>query len=1157
MRFQSLDLVRYGGFADRAIAFGSGQPDLHLVMGPNEAGKSTMLEAIGDLLFGIHGQTLQNWRFDYGDLRIRAVLEHVGDVVEVSRRKGTRNTLLAPDGTALPDDVLVPLLGGIDRTTFERMYGLDHVKLRSGGRAILEGKDDAARLVLEAGSGLSGVGAELSRLERIAGELFKPNAQNPSVNRLMRERSEAQAIVRSAALTDSAWSAIIAAENKATEKRGDLQAEGRDLTVRAGSIDRTNRARAPLARLAEIDAELEALGEIQLFPADAEARLGAAIADRNTARELLGQHRALLHKAQDLLSSITLPDRLLAERARVEALEERRPVVEKAMADIARRAGDLERSEARIDAARAEARLPAGVPLPAAGWRKRAREYLEDRRALAERRVRQDLAKQEATLAQGYAATALATLPEPVELESLRDAIIAAPVDFAERLTSARDGLSRAARRTEAELANLAPWTGEIAALAAMVLPVDPLVAEHQAALEGAKSELTQAKLAVTMSNDSCVKATARFNSLSTAASLPTPEAVLAAREIRDSAIAEVRTRLGRPRAPGDEDAGAALSLAVERADVIVDRRDAEADRVAEHLLARTSLSEAEALVDSNRLRLIAAEAALQQAEAAWAALAAPLGLALGLPPAAMAAWRAGRNRALDAFDDQTGAQANLDRLEAVAAAALTGLVQVSAKAGFHIDPGMDLGDAVRIAKARLAALEVLDKQRAAALATLEGATATLDELAREEREIVSRTSMLDQRLSALVAEGGFGSETGDAAISDAIEASETVAAEVVTADGLRRQISGMTKDIESFETDANDLFVEIGRAKPLRHAEEVRGLGLTLKSALAEQLKVERAREDTLAAEAGIRESEDRAVAANTVVAELLAVGRLAEEASLLPAITASARSVGLNSARQTVLRDLTEISGGRSFEDLAEDVAATSAEEAVAELASIADRQLEIGAEREAVGRVLRESELAHDSAATGTLAADAQQRVKEVEASLLDAAERHVTAAATAAVLRWLIGKHRAASQGPLIARAGSLFRGMTRESFAGLGLDYGDDDQPRIVGLRPSGERVGVEGMSEGTRDQLYLALRLASIDERAAGGMPLICDDILITADEPRSASMLSALGSISKRTQVIVFTHHEHIVELARRTIGEDGFQLHRLEADVPSSAAA
>ena len=76
MRFQLLDLVRYGGFADRVVTFGPGRPDLHLVMGPNEAGKSTMLEAIGDLLFGIHAQTAQGWRFDYGELRIRAVLEH-------------------------------------------------------------------------------------------------------------------------------------------------------------------------------------------------------------------------------------------------------------------------------------------------------------------------------------------------------------------------------------------------------------------------------------------------------------------------------------------------------------------------------------------------------------------------------------------------------------------------------------------------------------------------------------------------------------------------------------------------------------------------------------------------------------------------------------------------------------------------------------------------------------------------------------------------------------------------------------------------------------------------------------------------------------------------------------------------------------------------
>jgi uncharacterized protein YhaN len=1148
MRFQTLDLVRYGGFADRVIDFGSGQPDLHLVLGPNEAGKSTMLEAIGDLLFGIHPQTAQNWRFEYGDLRIRAVLQHAEDVVEIVRRKGNRNTLLGPDGTALPDEFLAPFLGGIDRTTFERMYGLDHERLRSGGRAILEGKDDAARLILEAGSGLSGVGAELARLDRMAGDLFKPNAQNPAINRLIRERVEAQAVVRSAGLTDSAWSAIIAAEKKAGERRSDLQAEGRALTMRAAAIERTNRARPLLARRREIDTELETLGDVRPFPADAEARLNAAVSERNTAQELLGQHRAQLEKAQ-LLGSVELPAELLAEQDRVEALEERRPVIEKDLADIARRQGDLDRSEARIGAARAEARLPAGAPLPAAGWRKRARQYLEERRAIAERRVRHGVANQDAAHAKATALAEIAALPEPVELHGVRAAIAAVPADFTERLTSARDAVSRAVRRTEAELQGLAPWKGEIIALAAMSLPLDAVIAEHQAALEGARSGLEKARLELNGASERAVKAAARFESLSVAADLPTPEAVLVVREIRDAAVADVRSRLVRPRAPDDDDAGAALSLAVERADVVVDRRDAEADRIAEHALARSTSAEAEALLENSRQRVTEAEAVIESAQSGWGDLLAPMGFTPGLPPAAMGPWKIGRQRALDAFEEQADAQTRLARLEATVAEALGGLTEISKQVGFEIKSEMDLGDAVRIAAGWLDAMEASDKKRSAAKSFLDGASTTLDELASEEREIELRAAILDQTRSAMIVEVGLAEQADDAAISDVIEASDAIAAEVVTADGLRRQVDGMAKDIAAFEADTNAIFAAMGRPAPSNHASEVRALALALKSAVAERAKVERAREDGQESQAGIEAAENRVSAAEAVVAGLMAIGELKEEADLFPAIAASARFAALDLERKTLLRDLAEIGAGRSIEELAGDMEAISAEEAAGELAAIADRQLELGAEREDVGRVIRESELAHDKAATTTVAANAQQQVKEVEASLLDAAEHYIAAAGAAAVLRWLMGKYRAANQGPVIARAGSLFQEMTKRSFDGLALDYGEDDQPRIVGVRGSGERVGVDGMSEGTRDQLYLALRLASIDERSATGVPLICDDILITADGPRSAAMLGALASISMRTQVIVFTHHDHIVDLARETIGGNGFLLHRLEA--------
>ena len=67
------------------------------------------------------------------------------------------------------------------------------------------------------------------------------------------------------------------------------------------------------------------------------------------------------------------------------------------------------------------------------------------------------------------------------------------------------------------------------------------------------------------------------------------------------------------------------------------------------------------------------------------------------------------------------------------------------------------------------------------------------------------------------------------------------------------------------------------------------------------------------------------------------------------------------------------------------------------------------------------------------------------------------------------------------------------------------------------------------MSTGSRDQLYLALRLASLETYLDRHEPLpfIVDDVL---DLPTTAlPVLQVLAEFSKRTQVI-FTHHEHLV---------------------------
>jgi uncharacterized protein YhaN len=80
------------------------------------------------------------------------------------------------------------------------------------------------------------------------------------------------------------------------------------------------------------------------------------------------------------------------------------------------------------------------------------------------------------------------------------------------------------------------------------------------------------------------------------------------------------------------------------------------------------------------------------------------------------------------------------------------------------------------------------------------------------------------------------------------------------------------------------------------------------------------------------------------------------------------------------------------------------------------------------------------------------------------------------------------------------------------------------------------------MSEGTRDQLHLALRLAALAQQRARGLmlPMVLDDVLMTSDDGRALRVLQALAEACERDggQIIVFTHHLHLLEPARQTLG-------------------
>ena len=173
MRIRQLDLLRYGHFTDAIIALPAGRPDFQMLLGENEAGKSTTMGGVEDLLFGIPANSPRNFLHEYNAMRVGGLLEKGSDTLKVRRRKGNKDTLLADDDMPIPsgEGALAPFLAGADRRFYTRMFSLDHQRLHQGGKEILQAQDDVGQMLFSASAG-SWACATLKTMEAEADALW-------------------------------------------------------------------------------------------------------------------------------------------------------------------------------------------------------------------------------------------------------------------------------------------------------------------------------------------------------------------------------------------------------------------------------------------------------------------------------------------------------------------------------------------------------------------------------------------------------------------------------------------------------------------------------------------------------------------------------------------------------------------------------------------------------------------------------------------------------------------------------------------------------------------------------------------------------------------------------------------------------------------------
>jgi uncharacterized protein YhaN len=242
------------------------------------------------------------------------------------------------------------------------------------------------------------------------------------------------------------------------------------------------------------------------------------------------------------------------------------------------------------------------------------------------------------------------------------------------------------------------------------------------------------------------------------------------------------------------------------------------------------------------------------------------------------------------------------------------------------------------------------------------------------------------------------------------------------------------------------------------------------------------------------------------------------------------------------------------------------TPLEEFLAELAGVNPDQLSSDAEALAAGIVEQETAIGGLQTAIGKCqteldamdgserAAEAAEKAQQVAAQIESLTARYLRLRLACDILRQQLEIYREENQGPVIRRASELFPKLTRNSFASLKTGFDEKDRPVLLGVRPLEGEVTVAGMSEGTRDQLYLALRLASLERQLENSepIPFIADDIFMSFDNDRARDAFRVLAELCPKTQVLFFTHHAHLVELAKEAICPDLLQIHWLGACRP-----
>jgi len=1167
LRIKHLNLKAFGLFTEHTIEFDTQEPGLHIIFGLNEAGKSTTLRALKALLYGFPERTSDNFLHANDRLMIGGHIEGAtGQELVFNRRKKRKADLLDLDGNPLDPGDLAIFLHGVEPALFESLYCIDHGTLVAGGEDILAQKGQLGQALFAAGTGISSLKKILDTLEVEADELFRDRGSKQLINQAINEYKNHKRIVRESSLLPSKWREHQKLLQTAEADHERLEEKIRQTSAELQRLARLNKAIPELAELADLQEQQQDLGDVVVLPLEFPEQLREVEQQIREIKLQVEKDKSRLEKLQHKKLSISVNQGLLDHAETIGDLHQRLDRYRKDQKDLLKldgmRIAHRHAARALIENIRPGLELKDAESLRPVFGKKRTIQDLSSKfislnEQASHTRKQINIAKKE------HAKIVKTLSGQAVRRESggLEKAITlirkAGDIDHQIEEMSREIGIGKKSSLVELKRLGLSTW--DLDSFLELAPPLLETVRRYETIYSELDIEAQQLKNDRHKAETELKIAKADNNEVIYGGEVPTEQELDKSRKKRQDGWRLLRrqwvdgddvSKEAEEYEPG-QPIHDAYEKKVEQADTIADRLRREARRVAKMASLRAkieSLEETSQNIVQHKVELAARE---EETQAKWLAEWEPTKITPRTPKE-MLSWLPDIDKLQFKVKEHSrkereasGKDKIRQQYRKTLIAELKSLGESEEYSGLELTPIMVFAekilDDIRFHNTEF---EKLTDKLASVQSELNKFQSEQEEA---ERAKIEWQVEWDKALTGLKLEDQISpSEALDLleAIGDCFDKLEKVRE-------FQSRMDGMDRDVEKFNADVQSLLKQTALSlENIPPDQVVLQLQAMLEKTKQDNEILKKNYEEIEALTSEIEDAEKTLLSSDGRMQKLLAIAQKDEREDLAEAIRKSAEYQRLHEKISDAKSSLAKVSEGFPIAEIKHQSEAVIVDELPSQIASL-NRQIEeelnpsISNALKLIGEETKELQFMDGSGQ----AAVAAEKMEQVAARIQRLVDQYTKIKLATKVLKDEIERYREEHQDPVLQLASKFFSKLTLDSFAGLRADMDDKGNPILIGIRPDDSRVSVEGMSDGTCDQLYLALRLATIESRieTSEPLPFIVDDILINFDDDRSKATLNVLATLSKKNQVILFTHHRRIVEEANKIKGIGEIQIHEV----------